>query len=51
MDTVYSPKGFEGKCPGYVFSHARVDVMLTGNKNLAAIQCHIQKKNGAEIIS
>jgi len=30
IDTVYTPKGFEGKGPGYVFSDAGVDVMLTG---------------------
>ncbi len=38
VDTVYTPKGFEGKGPGYVFSDGGVDVMVTGNKNLAAIQ-------------
>jgi len=51
VDTVYSPKGFEGKGPGYVFPDAGVDVMLAGNKNLAAIQRDIQKKIGAEKIS
>jgi hypothetical protein len=48
VDTVYSPKGFEGKGPGYVFSDAGVDVMLTENKNLEMIQHDIQKKTAAE---
>ncbi len=48
VDTVYSPKGFEGKGPGYVFSDAGVDVLLTGNKNLEAIQREIQNKTEAE---
>ena len=47
VDTVYSPKGFEGKGPGYVFSDAGVDVMLTGNKNLAAIQHDFQQQKDA----
>ena len=29
VDTMYSPKGFEGKGPGYVFSNAGVDVIVT----------------------
>jgi len=44
VDTVYTPKGFEGKGPGYVFSDAGVDVQLTGDRNLAAIQLEMQKK-------
>ncbi len=48
VDTVYSPKGFEGKGPGYVFSDAGVDVMLTENKNLEMIQHDIQEKTDAE---
>ena len=48
VDTVYSPKGFEGKGPGYVFSDAGVDVMLTENKNLSAIQRDIQRKTDTE---
>jgi len=48
VDTVYTPKGFEGKGPGYVFSDAAVDVMLTGNRNLMQIRKDIQKKQGAE---
>jgi len=31
VDTVYSPKGFEGKGPGYVFSDAGVDIIVTGD--------------------
>jgi len=46
VDTVYTPKGFEGKGPGYVFSDGGVDVKLTGGRNLAAIQHEIQKKTG-----
>jgi cation diffusion facilitator family transporter len=48
VDTVYTPKGFEGKGPGYVFSDGGVDVMLTGTKNLAAIQHDIQKNTDGE---
>ncbi len=48
VDTVYSPKGFEGKGPGYVFSDAGVDVMLTGNRNLPEIQADLQKRKDAE---
>ncbi|EFK08710.1 cation diffusion facilitator family transporter [delta proteobacterium NaphS2] len=44
VDTVYTPKGFEGKGPGYVFSDAGVDVTLTEDRNLAAIQLDMQKK-------
>jgi len=48
VDTVYSPKGFEGKGPGYVFSDAGVDVMLTGSRNLAAIRDENQKKTAPD---
>jgi len=48
VDTVYTPKGFEGKGPGYVFSDAGVDVMLTENRNLPEIQADLQKNKGAE---
>ena len=44
MDTVYTPKGFEGKGPGYVFSDGGVIVMLTQDRSLEAIQRDIQKK-------
>lgn len=37
VDTVYSPKGFKGKGPGYVFSDAGVDVIVTEG-SLADIQ-------------
>jgi predicted Fe-Mo cluster-binding NifX family protein len=36
-DTVYSPKGFEGKGPGYVFSDAGVEVFLTNGRALEDI--------------
>jgi cation diffusion facilitator family transporter len=32
VDVVYSPKGFEGKGPGYVFSDAGVEVMVTQDR-------------------
>jgi predicted Fe-Mo cluster-binding NifX family protein len=38
VDTVYTPKGLEGKGPGYVFSDAGVDVIVTESRNLKAIQ-------------
>jgi len=38
VDTVCSPKGFEGKGPGYVFSDAGVDVIVTEGKTLEDIQ-------------
>ena len=37
VDTVYSPKGFKGKGPGYVFSDAGVEVIVTQG-GLADIQ-------------
>ena len=43
IDTVYSPKGFEGKWPGYVFSDAGVDVILTNGRPLEDIQHGIIK--------
>lgn len=42
VDTVYTPKGFEGKGPGYVFSDGGVAVMLTRDRRLEAIQRDIQ---------
>lgn len=42
VDTVYSPKGFKGKGPGYVFSDAGVDVIVTKG-SLADIQRSLQK--------
>jgi len=47
VDTVYTPKGFEGKGPGYVFSDGGVAVMLTGDRSFEAIQRDIQKKREA----
>jgi len=38
VDTVYTPKGFEGKGPGYVLSDAGVDVIVTESRNLKTIQ-------------
>lgn len=34
VDTVYSPKGFKGKGPGYVFSDAGIDVVVTADRSL-----------------
>ena len=42
VDTVYSPKGFKGKGPGYVFSDAGVDVIITQG-SLANIMSGLQK--------
>jgi predicted Fe-Mo cluster-binding NifX family protein len=38
VDVVHSPKGFEWKGPGYVFSDAGVEVMKTGGNSLQDIQ-------------
>jgi cation diffusion facilitator family transporter len=38
VDSVYSPKGFKGKGPGYVFSDAGVDVITAEGKSLEDIQ-------------
>ncbi len=38
VDSVYSPKGFKGKGPGYVFSDAGVDVVVAEEKSLRDIQ-------------
>jgi len=46
VDTVYSPKGFEGKGPGYVFSDAGVDVIVT-QEGLADIQNRVVKKEAS----
>ncbi len=43
IDTVCSPKGFEGKGPGYVFSDAGVDVILNRDGTLEEIRRTIQK--------
>lgn len=38
IDTVYTPKGFKGKGPGYVFSDSGVDVIVTRDKSLNEIK-------------
>ena len=44
IDTVYSPKGFEGKGPGYVFSDAGGEVILTKGMALEDIRRGIIKE-------
>ncbi|MBL0699314.1 MAG: hypothetical protein JJV92_00335, partial [Desulfosarcina sp.] len=34
IDAVYSPKRFDGKGPGYVFSDAGVDIIASCSKTL-----------------
>lgn len=43
VDLVYSPKGFEGKGPGYVFSDAGVGVNVTEHKSLEDIKKKFQR--------
>jgi cation diffusion facilitator family transporter len=43
VDLVYSPKGFEGKGPGYVFSDAGVGVNVTEHKTLEEIKKEFQR--------
>ncbi|WP_278186434.1 cation diffusion facilitator family transporter [Desulfobacter hydrogenophilus] len=43
IDTVYTPKGFKGKGPGYVFSDAGVDVIVTRDRSLKDIRGNSQK--------
>ena len=43
VDLVYSPKGFEGKGPGYVFSDAGVDVTVTEYRTLEDIKKEFQR--------
>ena len=38
VGSVYSPKGFKGRGPGYVFSDAGVEVVAAGGKTLEDIQ-------------
>ena len=45
VDTVYSPKGFKGKGPGYVFSDAGVEVIVTNNNTLEDIRRNFQKRD------
>jgi len=44
VDSVYTPKGFEGKGPGYVFSDADVEVIVAGSRRLDEIRCTFLKK-------
>jgi len=44
VDTVYSPKGFKGKGPGYVFSDAGIDVVVADGSRLEDIQRGFHKK-------
>jgi predicted Fe-Mo cluster-binding NifX family protein len=44
VDTVYSPKGFKGRGPGYVFSDAGVEVIVTQG-SLSDIRRSLQKGN------
>jgi len=37
VDIVYSPKGFKGKGPSYVFSDAGIEVIITESATLADI--------------
>jgi cation diffusion facilitator family transporter len=37
VDTVFAPKGLEGKGPGYVFSDAGVDIIVVKDKNLQQV--------------
>lgn len=46
VDTVYSPKGFQGRGPGYVFSDAGVDVIVSPDKTLEEIRSEVQPGNG-----
>lgn len=50
VDTVYTPKGFEGRGPGYVFSDAAVDVALTDNRNLLEIRRRLQKLDSTKSV-
>jgi len=50
VDTVYSPKGFKGKGPGYVFSDAGVDVIVTEG-SLADIRGSLQKGDNLSVQS
>ncbi|MFC1816573.1 cation diffusion facilitator family transporter [Thermodesulfobacteriota bacterium] len=43
VDRVYTPKGFEGKGPGYVFSDAGVDVNVMEYKTLEDIKKEFQR--------
>ena len=48
VDTVYTPKGFEGKGPGYVFSDADVEVIVAGDLSFNGIRSvFFNKKNNS----
>ena len=49
VDLVYSPKGFEGKGPGYVFSDAGVDVIVMEYKTLEDIKKEFQRIKRGQI--
>jgi cation diffusion facilitator family transporter len=44
VDRVYSPKGFEGKGPGYVFSDAGIDVVIAEDRNLEKLKSIFYKR-------
>ncbi|MBW2284833.1 MAG: cation diffusion facilitator family transporter [Deltaproteobacteria bacterium] len=44
VDTVYSPKDFKGRGPGYVFSDAGVDVIVAPDKILGEIRKDFQHR-------
>ena len=44
VDTVFSPSGFAGKGPGYVFADAEVDVIISRGKTFKDILQFIQEK-------
>jgi predicted Fe-Mo cluster-binding NifX family protein len=37
VDAVYTPKSFEGRGPGYVFSNSGIEVVVTGERRLETI--------------
>ncbi len=45
VDRVYSPKGLDGKGPGYVFSDAGVEVIQMHEKTLQEIMKHLGNKS------
>lgn len=44
VDMIYSPKGFKGKGPGYVFSDAGIDVVVTEDRSLKNVRERLQKE-------
>jgi cation diffusion facilitator family transporter len=46
VDMVYSPKGFEGRGPGYVFSDAGVKVVVMENERLEEIRQDFHETGG-----